>query len=386
MVRTRFGAWLFCLAITGTGSAAAETADAAAKASAAAENLRAAIAALEDAPGARDRVKALTVTIRAYEQGQSVLRDAVRQATIRERALTAKLNHERDRVSALLGVMTGMETAPGPLLLLHPAGPLATARSGMIVADVTPALQAEAERLRTEVEEIAALRRAEEQALQSVDDGLAAVQAARTELSAAISDRTDPPANPADEPEVLAAMISGANTLADVAAALATRPLDREASPAFSDMKGTLPLPVHGTLLRRFGEQDAAGISRPGIILAAAPQALVTAPFPATVRYAGPLLDYGNVIVLEPEADYLLVLAGMATVYGREGDLLAGGDAVGFMGGGPSDSAVVHAEFAAGMQEGLGTDRPETLYVELRSGAEPVDPTGWFAVTRETTE
>jgi septal ring factor EnvC (AmiA/AmiB activator) len=41
------------------------------------------------------------------------------------------------------------------------------------------------------------------------------------------------------------------------------------------------------------------------LVLATRPNALVTTPWPSSVRYAGPLLDYGNVIILEPESDYL---------------------------------------------------------------------------------
>ncbi|MGB1024817.1 MAG: peptidase M23, partial [Paracoccaceae bacterium] len=58
--------------------------------------------------------------------------------------------------------------------------------------------------------------------------------------------------------------------------------------------RGAVPLPVFGVLLGGFEAQDAAGISRPGLLLATAPAALVTSPWFGTVRYAGPLLDYGN--------------------------------------------------------------------------------------------
>jgi septal ring factor EnvC (AmiA/AmiB activator) len=40
-------------------------------------------------------------------------------------------------------------------------------------------------------------------------------------------------------------------------------------------------------------------------------------------------------------------------------------------------------EFPAGAQEGGGVAGSETLYLELRQGAEPVNPTEWFAGTWE---
>lgn len=51
-----------------------------------------------------------------------------------------------------------MEANPGPLLLLHPDGALGTARSGMVLAEVAPAVQAEAEALKAELQELAELR------------------------------------------------------------------------------------------------------------------------------------------------------------------------------------------------------------------------------------
>jgi septal ring factor EnvC (AmiA/AmiB activator) len=105
--------------------------------------------------------------------------------------------------------------------------------------------------------------------------------------------------------------------------------------------KGRLPLPVLGTLLRRPDEADAAGVRRPGVTLATRPAALVTAPWPATIRYRGPLLDYGNVMILEPGDGYLLVLAGLGTVYGEVGEVVAAGAPLGLMGG----TETVGAEF-----------------------------------------
>ena len=99
----------------------------------------------------------------------------------------------------------------------------------------------------------------------------------------------------------------------------------------FASAMGTLPLPVQGWVLRQAGEADAAGIVRPGLVIATDPAALVTLPWPATIRYRGPLLDYGNVMIVEPASGYLLILAGLGTVFGETGDVLEAGAPVGFM-------------------------------------------------------
>ena len=145
--------------------------------------------------------------------------------------------------------------------------------------------------------------------------------------------------------------------------------------PDFISARGALPLPLLGTQLRAFGEADAAGVARPGLVYATRAGALVTAPWPASVRYAGPLLDYGNVIILEPEAGYLLVLAGLDTVYVNTGVVIPAAGPLGLMpGGAESDTE----ELIVATLQGSGAALSETLYMELRENGVPVDPAEWF--------
>lgn len=346
----------------------------------AAAELREAVEALNAAQGSRERVTALTRTIRAYERGFGALRDALRRASAREAEIEASFAARRDRIGALLGAMATMERSSEPLLLLHPDGPLGTARSGMIVASVTPALQAEAEGLRSELEELGRVRALQAEVAETLQRGLDAAQAARTALAQAIQDRTDLPRRFLEDPEELRSLLASADSLDAFAAGLSRMETDIGAPMGdFAGAEGTLPLPVEGKLLRRAGEADAAGIRRPGLLIATRPGALVTLPWAATVRYRGPLLDYGNVMIAEPAPGYLLVLAGMATVFGETGDVLDAGAPVGLMGGIAPESATA----AGGGKDGGGAERTETLYIELRQGKEPVDPAPWFIETRD---
>jgi septal ring factor EnvC (AmiA/AmiB activator) len=343
----------------------------------AANELQSAVAALEAATAARDRVAALTQTIRAYEEGLSALRAALRQAAAREAALTRSFEAKRDGIGRLLGVLATIEANPGPLLLLHPDGALGTARSGMLMADVTPALQAEALALKAELAELGELRSLQLSAGETLKAGLAAAQAARIALSQAISDRTDLPRRFVDEPENLRLLLESADTLDAFATGLSP---DAGTAPGFAAQAGRLDLPVLGALLRRPGEADAAGVRRPGVTLATQSRALVTAPWPATIRYLGPLLDYGKVMILEPGDGYLLVLAGLDVVYGEVGDVVPSGAPLGLMGG----TAATTEEFVTGVPDGAGGRDTETLYMELRQGAVPVDPLPWFALFART--
>ena len=368
--------------LLGAGAASASTAtDSALKA---ADDLRASIGALDAAQTKADRVAALTATITAYEQGLGALRDGLRRAAVREREIRQGFDAKRENIGRLLGVMSTMERSEGPLLLLHPAGPLGSARSGMVLGAVTPALQAEAEKMRSDLEEIKALRAVQGNAEKVLEGGLASVQAARTALSEAVSERTKLPKRYLEEPEELRQLVESADTLEGFATGVAD--LDNDIGAPMEDFasaKGSLPMPVIGSVLRQFNEADAAGIRRPGLVVATAPASLVTAPWPATIRYRGPLLDYGNVMILEPAKGYLLVLAGLGTVYGETGDVLAAGAPVGLMGGTEPGAEEFGADFVQAAQKGGSAGRTETLYLELRKGKAPVDPAAWFTQTKD---
>ncbi|MEZ5882361.1 MAG: peptidoglycan DD-metalloendopeptidase family protein [Paracoccaceae bacterium] len=367
----------------GAGTAGAES-PATESALQAAEALRAVIGQLDAAQTKADRVAALTETIRAYEAGLGAMRDGLRRAAIREREIRAEFEARRDHVGRLLGVMSTMEQSEGPLLLLHPAGPVGSARSGMVLSAVTPALQGEAEAMRAALEEISALRLLQQSAAGVLQDGLHSVQEARTALSQAVADRTALPGRYLEDPEDLRQLVQSADTLEGFALGLADLDTDIGAPlEDFAGARGSLSLPAMGTVLRRFDEADAAGIRRPGLVLATAPAALVTAPWPATIRYRGPLLDYGNVMIVEPAEGYLLVLAGLGTVYGETGDVLPRGAPIGLMGGAEPAAEEFGAEFVAAAAEGGGAGRAETLYIELRMNGEPVDPGEWFTETRK---
>ena len=355
-----------------------------------AENARAAMEALDtaalklrEAEKSRDRVAALTDTVQAYETGLAAMREGLRRATIREASIRGVFEAESGRLAQLLAVLQRIEAAPEPSLLLHPDGPTGTARSGMILSDVAPALQKEAMALKSALQEVAVLRALQESAVGVLEEGLTGAQEARTRLSQAISDRTDLPRRFTANPEAMQTLITSSETLEAFASGLMTVELDGVeeviSAPDFTAARGDLDMPVLGTVLRRFDQADAAGIRRPGWVIATRPKAIVTTPWPATIRYLGPLLDYGNVMVLEPGEGYLLVLAGLDQLYGQLGEVLPKGGAVGLMGGAELDSQAILMSSA----QASGAERSETLYMELRWNSEPVDPKGWFAAGKD---
>ena len=365
MLRTALCLVLALAPGSGSGS------EAAARAEAAAATLRAAAEGLSQSETAPDRVAALTETVRAYEGGLAAYRGGLRAVVLRERAIAAAFEAEETRLSGLLAILASVETAPEITVLLHPGSALDHLRAGLLAADLAPALETRATALKAELDELAVLRALQEAAGAVLQGGLDGVQAARTGLSQAIAQRDATGSIAATDAATLQALVSGADTLQGFAETLSSLGPDAVTEARFAELKGKLPPPARGTLAEPF-DPDA---SAPGILVTTAPRALVTTPHSATVRYAGPLLDLGMVVILEPEAGYLLILSGLSDIFIGAGEVLESGAALGLMGGSSPEVEEILIETA----EGGGQDRTERLYIELRHDKNIVDPGDWFA-------
>ncbi len=351
------------------------------QARAAAAQLQEARSTLERTTSTKNRVKALTQTIASFENGLAVMRDSLRLIASQKRSVQERLDQQEVAYSQLLGVLLSMDKSPVQAQIIHPDGPLTTARSSMLVADILPALQAKVSVLRADMDELSYLSDLQVQVVEDLQTGLNNLQTARTELSRAITDRTDIPTRFIEDPAQTAILLAASDTLDIFADGIEMIALNEVTTslPGISDRIGTLALPVAGRVVRYYGEADAAGIKRSGIIVATSPQAIVTSPTAATIRYVGPLLDYGLVSMIEPQNGTLFVFAGLGQVFGTIGQVIPAGSPIGVMGGNSQtiDSILEQSE------KGTGVVWSETLYIEVRQDKEPQDPLIWFRTIEE---
>lgn len=330
--------------------------------------MRAAQAQLAASSDATDQIAALSAAVQAYETGLTALRAQLRDLTAQQDQQSAALAARQERLAQLLMVLTTIGQSPQPVMLANPAGPIGAVRAGMIIGDLTPALRAQVAVLRADLDALADLRAQRDLALTSLNDGLRAVQTARSDLGRAISQRRDVPRRFDEDQVLMALLVAGAENLADLADSLPAPPPLGDDAPRLT-AAADLPLPVAGLV-------STAGTGRAGINIAAAPRALVTAPAQATILFRGPLLDYGNVIILEPAADVMFIFAGLAEIFGEVGEILAAGAPIGLMGGTEQvdDTNLTEIDSTGA---GLGA---QVLYLEVRQGQNVDNPDAWFAL------
>jgi murein hydrolase activator len=131
------------------------------------------------------------------------------------------------------------------------------------------------------------------------------------------------------------ALLNGADTLDAFASSLTGREAQEVGADAFAAARGRLPLPVEGVLLSRLRRTRCGGRRAPRPPpRRRAPRARHRA-MARDRALRGPLLDYGNVVILEPEAGYLLVLAGLGDLFATTGMVVRGDDPLGLMAGQP---------------------------------------------------
>ncbi|MGF1446055.1 MAG: murein hydrolase activator EnvC family protein [Pikeienuella sp.] len=337
-------------------------------------------AALGRAATTAARRAALGLAVRAHELALAALRAGLRRLAEEDRRLAAELADENAQIVAVLGALQSVSTTPRSAVLAHPKGSLAAARAAMLLSDMTPKLEAEIAAVARRLDALRSLRVRQEIARAEARGALAALQALRTETTRVTrvlaGARAKPLTNEAmrRQAEEAAARARDLEDLAEALGAGLAAP-DRP----FEQRRGTLIPPVTGQITGSFGGVDPWGRTGQGIAMTAPAYSEVRSPVSATIRYAGPLIDYGEVVILEPEATWLIVLAGLASTDRRVGETVIAGERLGDLGGPlpSSEEFLLEAGSAVPMIENAD------LYVEIRQSGTAVDPAPWFRPTEE---
>lgn len=132
--------------------------------------------------------------------------------------------------------------------------------------------------------------------------------------------------------------------------------------PSFADQKGTLPMPLEGAVMRKFGlmkdEDHPYTLTHKGVFISAAKGSPIKSVFDGRVSYVGPLPGFGTTLIVDHGDHYYSVYAHAEEVKVQLGDEIA--------------QAQVIANVGHSVQEAT-----PGLYFEIRHFSEPYDPQQW---------
>jgi septal ring factor EnvC (AmiA/AmiB activator) len=304
----------------------------------------------------RQQLAALAAVEAAGERTAGDKRSRLQQLAQQEDALTARLGDSQKANARLLGALALYRRDPPPALLVHPQSAKDAVRAQILARALMPEIEARSRALALQLQALGSLRRQVELASSDLFQSESAVAEKRAELEQLIADRTALQRALAAEAGTAEAHLRELALKSQAPADLLSR------LPTGPDSLGPAPErliePVQGRLAARFGQEAFPGAPKAGFTWATSPGAPVLAPAAGVIEYAGPLKDYGVILILRTGGAYHLVLTGLGAAEAVVGSTVAAGEPVGRMGedAGPSPS----------------------LYLEVRKGGEPVDPKRWF--------
>jgi septal ring factor EnvC (AmiA/AmiB activator) len=315
------------------------------QADAARQDVRALDARLVDAT--RRRTEAETAALAAQERFAAVQRDIATQ--------TAAQRSARDGLEASLIAAAFAERRIEPRFV----------RAGIVARALGPVYRAEALRRGTA---LASARQSETTIATErsvLADAQAAIAQERGDLVNMLAERRSQQQRLASEATAAErraqALAREARTLRELAARVEQASQRRTAAAPRGPnvIPAAWVAPTQGQILRGYGSRQAGGPAAQGVTVRTNSGAQVVSPAAGEVAYAGSFRSYGNVLILNLDGGYALVLTGLDAVGVRVGETVRAGQPVGQMSAAASSA-------------------PE-LYVEVRRGGQPVDPGRWLS-------
>lgn len=321
--------------------------------------------------------------IRATEAKLTATEAKLDPLDLREAEIKKSLGDRRAVLADVLATMQRIGAQSAPAILLQPEDALESVRAAILLGAVVPELRGQAGRLVADLSELAKVRRDIAAERDSLTQSRAALEEERSRISALIEERQrqfgDNQKAFEAERQRNASLAKQADTVQDLVTKLEKEIAEaaREANspkPAipFAQVRGKLPLPVAGKILRAFGAGNDTGGTEKGQSIATRPNAEINSPCEGRVVFAGNFRNYGQLLILNAGGGYHILLAGMESITVDLGQVVAAGEPVAVMGNGPRVSA----------GSALGYSEP-ILYVEFRRNGNSIDPAPWWAATED---
>ena len=316
----------------------------------------------------------LSKNLKAINQDQTDIEARLVGLEQTKEQLSVKLKEDQASLVQSLAALQMLEHQPPPAFAVHPDDALQAVQGAIALAGIVPALQNRADRLNAKLSELTALRKRIEEDKISLENAGIEAKATLKKMDLALAKRreAEQAARKASQAETKAitALVQKAGNLRELSRRLSERQagLKRERvsknkkdAANFAALRGTLSSPLNGKISNKFGDKDASGQKRQGLTITGRPGAPISAPFDATVLYAGPFRKYGEIVILGIDDRYQILLAGMDRVYGFVGQDVLAGEPIG------------------NLQEKGDASASRPLYMELRDRGRPVDPLPWLS-------
>ena len=348
-----------------------------------------------------NRLVALAETAADHERKRAIAEERQGKLKAEIASVNLDLAARQDVIAEVLAGLQRLEHNPPPALVVAPDDVLGALRGAMVFGTIVPELRREAQHLHDQLAALKALRERLETETREADEALIALTQSRLDIKTVIIEKQalarQSVEDLAREKQKAEELALKATSLKDLLARLADERMKAEAKRtadenarlqaeqrakeqaarpriAFAKALGQIPYPVQGQVLRRFGEDTGLGSTLDGIVIATLKDAQVLSPVSGKIEFAGKFRSYGQMVIVNPGDNHLILLAGLDETLASFGQSVKAGEPVGRMGEKPG---------AIGLSNGLTNQLAPVLYVEFRKNGNPVDPAPWWIGARQ---
>lgn len=316
----------------------------------------------DQASGVRREVRALDARLTEAGRRRSEAEAAATAAEERLAALRAQINVDQER---RLHARDALERAlVNAAFARRRIDPAAAARASIVARALAPDVSVRERSAAQSLSEARTLEAAIHEEQRILADAQAAIDGERGEIVMLLARRRSAEAQYVNDARAaerrVRTLAAEARTLRDLAnrvqPASASRPVG--GSSGATSIPAAWLAPTAGRIARNYGVREGQGAAAQGVLLTTRAGAQVVSPAAGEVAYAGVFRSYGQVLILNLDGGYAVVLTGLHDISARVGDRVSAGQPVGEM----SASA---------------TPAPE-LYVEVRRNGQAVDPGRWL--------
>ena len=402
------------------------------------EEKQRAIKAVESLRGDRAKLNKdlidTTRRVRATDEKLSLIEGRVSVLELQENALKASLEARRDVMIEVLAALQRMSRKPPPAVLVRPNDMLEAVRASIMLGAVLPEMRNEAEQLAADLKGLVENRQAQATERDALLREKQAIAADRERLAALVSARQgqiDASEQQLREErqkitllakqaqslkELITRMESDIANASRAAEAAKKVPLPTgqnqqiSALPggnlkdagrlapkfAFADLKGALPLPTAGEVVKTFGMPDGFGSTEKGITITPPSGAIISAPNDGWVAFSGPYRSYGQVLIINAGSGYHMLLIGVDHALVEVGQFVLQGEPIAVMASSLQGTGLqagglrgANGRQASSSQNRDSPDRDlpnrdlpikgSSLYIELRKDGQPIDSSPWWA-------
>ncbi len=354
--------------------------------------------------------------IQKSESSLDTLETRLKTMQAQEKNMRGSLQKRRIAIGEMLGLLQRMGRNPPPIMATHKEDALKMVRSAMLMSNLVPKLNRQAESLKTKISEIVTLKKDIAQQSERLRIQNAEMETDRIRLKELLTEKkqrildsnrelqqiedrakehSKSVASLGDlikkvdqdlqrrtelggyekqliEDEKIAQQRIGKKVSVELSpdekkTIAFTNPGRIEPAMPFSKVKHTLSLPARGRILRTFGEKMKYGNRSKGISIETRPNAQITSPSDGWIAYAGKFRSYGQLLIINAGGGYHILLAGMDRIDVKTGQFVLAGEPIGSM----IDQAL--------NQKGTKKTNQPVLYIEFRKDSTPIDPSPWWA-------